>query len=175
MKRFPSEAECLNKQKCCDIELFLADGSLYPHKGTFYAIDRQVDVRTGTLRVAALFPNPADLLRPGQFVRVRVLIGTNKGALLVPQRAVTEFQGGYQVAVVDPDNKVQIRPVKAGERVGALWVINEGLKPGERVVAEGIQKVKQGMAVDPKPFSITSAHRSPRHSRPHRPVLCAGR
>ena len=156
MKRFPSDAAGLEQGKKLEITLFLADGSLYPHKGTFYAIDRQVDVRTGTLRAAALFPNPGSLLRPGQFVRVHIVAGTNKGALLVPQRAVTELQGGFQVAVVDTDNIVQVRPVKVGERVGALWVINEGLTQGERVVVEGIQKVKQGMAVSPKPFALTS-------------------
>ena len=156
MKRFPSQTVGIEQSKNLDISLFLADGSLYPHKGTFYAIDRQVDVRTGTLRAASLFPNPASLLRPGQFVRVHVVAGINKGALLVPQRAVVELQGGCHVAVVDPDNIVQIRPVKAGERVGALWVINEGLTQNERVVAEGIQKVKQGMVVSPKPFAQTS-------------------
>lgn len=156
MKRFSCGSDCLEAERKLEIELFLADGSLYPHRGTFYAIDRQVDVRTGTLRAAVLFPNPADLLRPGQFVRVHVLAGTNKGALLVPQRAVMELQGAYQVAVVDTDNIVQIRPVKVGERVGALWVISEGLTQSERVVAEGVQKVKQGMAVNPKPFALTS-------------------
>jgi membrane fusion protein, multidrug efflux system len=155
MKRFSCGSDCLEHERKLEIELFLADGSLYPHKGTFYAIDRQVDVRTGTLRAAALFPNPTDLLRPGLFVRVHVLAGTDKGALLVPQRAVMELQGGFQVAVVHTDNIVQIRPVKVGERVGALWVINEGLMQGERVVAEGIQKVKQGMVVSPKPFALT--------------------
>ena len=115
-----------------------------------------MDVRTGTLRVAALFPNPNYLLRPGQFVRVRVLVDTKKGALLVPQRAVTELQGMYQVAVVDTENKVDIRSVKPGERYGSLWEIEKGLKPGERVVAEGVQKVKQGMPVNPKPFAPSS-------------------
>jgi len=157
MKRFSCDAAtCFEQERKLEIELFLADGSLYPYKGTFYAIDRQVDVRTGTLREEALFPNPAGLLRPGQFVRVHVLAGTNKGALLVPQRAVMELQGGYQVAVLGTDNTVQIRPVKVGERVGTLWVINEGITQSELVVAEGTQKVKQGMAVSPRPFALTS-------------------
>jgi membrane fusion protein (multidrug efflux system) len=156
MRRFPSDTVGIEQGKNLDISLFLADGSLYPYKGTFYAIDRQVDVRTGTLRAASLFPNPTALMRPGQFVRVHVVAGTNKGALLVPQRAVMDLQGGYQVAVVDTDNIVQIRPVKVGERVGALWVIDAGLTQNERVVAEGTQKVKQGMAVSPKPFALTS-------------------
>lgn len=156
MRSFSSESVGLVEAKKLRIELVLGDGSQYPHIGRFYAIDRQVDVRTGTLRVAALFPNPTNLLRPGQFVRVRVLIGTKQGALLIPQRAVLELQGGYQVAVVGSNDKVEIRPIKAGERFGSLWVIDEGLKPGERVVAEGLQKVKQGIAVIPRPFAPMS-------------------
>jgi membrane fusion protein (multidrug efflux system) len=136
------------------LELILADGRLYPYKGEFALADRQVDVKTGTIRVGALFKNPGNILRPGQFARVRALINVKKNALLVPQRAVTELQGTYQVAVVGPDNKVDIRPVKAAERVDLLWVIDEGLKPGERVVVEGIQKVRQGMPVTPKPFGV---------------------
>jgi membrane fusion protein (multidrug efflux system) len=134
------------------LELILADGRVYPYQGEFALADRQVDVKTGTIRVGALFKNPGNILRPGQFARVRALITVKTGALLVPQRAVTELQGTYQVAVVGPDNKVDIRPVKAAERVDLLWVIDEGLKPGERVVVEGIQKVRQGMLVTPKPF-----------------------
>jgi len=156
MKRFSSEQEGLEQAKKLQLELILADGSLYRYKGSVSAIDRQVDVRTGTLRFAGIFPNPGNLLRPGQFVRVRVLVRTDKGALLVPQRAVSEFQGSYQVAVVGQDNRVDIRSVKPGERVGTLWVIDEGLKAGERVVAEGIQKVKQGITVAPRPFASES-------------------
>jgi membrane fusion protein (multidrug efflux system) len=167
MKRFSSESAGLEEAKKLRIELILGDGSLYPQTGRLYAIDRQVDVRTGTLRVAALFPNPTNLLRPGQFVRVRVLIGTKRGALLIPQRAVIELQGSYQIAVVGRDNKVEMRPVKPGERVGSLWVIDEGLKPGERVVAEGVQKVKQGISVKPRPFSPISSTVSGNSARPH--------
>jgi membrane fusion protein (multidrug efflux system) len=134
------------------LDLILADGSVHPHKGALAFADRQVDVRTGTIKVAALFPNPGNILRPGQFARVRARTMIKKGAILVPQRAVAELQGSYQVAVVGPDHKVDIRPVKVAERVDNLWVIDEGLKPGERVVAEGIQKVKQGMDVIPKPY-----------------------
>jgi membrane fusion protein, multidrug efflux system len=152
MRRFSSEAVGLQAAKKLHIDLILGDGSIYPHSGKFYAIDRQVDVRTGTFRVAAIFPNPTNLLRPGQFVRVRVLIGTRKGALLVPQRSVLELQGSYQVAVVGSDNKVEMRSVQPGERVGQLWEIATGLKPGERVIAEGLQKVKQGALVQPRPF-----------------------
>jgi len=161
MRRFSSEADGLAEARKLEIELFLADGSLYPFKGTFYAIGRQVAVRTGTIRVEALFPNPRNLLRPGQFARVHVHIGTRKGALLVPQRAVIELQGGYQVAVVGADNRADIRTVKTGDRVGSLWVIEEGLKPGEQVVAEGVQKVKQGELVSPMPFALKTSGEPP--------------
>jgi len=134
------------------LDLVLGGEKIYPHKGQFYLVDRQVDTKTGTIRVAALFPNPNNLLRPGQFARVRAVTKTKEGAILVPQRAVTEMQGSHQVAVVSPENKVDIRPVKVGQRSGNLWMIDQGLKPGERVVVEGLQKVKAGMTVDPKPF-----------------------
>ncbi|HEY5932451.1 MAG TPA: efflux transporter periplasmic adaptor subunit, partial [Nitrospira sp.] len=110
------------------------------------------DVKTGTIRIAAMFPNPGNLLRPGLFARVRAVTSTKRGALLVPQRAITELQGRYQLAVVGPENKVEIRPVKVAERVDKLWVIEEGVQPGERVVVEGLQKVKAGITVNPKPF-----------------------
>ena len=157
MKRFPSEAAGMEQARKLDIEMILGDGSPYPYKGKFYAFDRQVDVRTGTLRVAATFPNHRSLLRPGQFVRVRVVTGIRKGALLIPQRAVMELQGSFQVAVADPDNRVDLRQVKPGERIGSLWLIESGLKPGERVLAEGGGKVKQGMVVTPKPFAFPAA------------------
>jgi membrane fusion protein (multidrug efflux system) len=133
------------------LQLILGDGSVYPHKGNYLLADRQVDVKTGTIRIAAVFPNPGNLLRPGLFARVRAVTKTKTGALLVPQRAVTELQGQYQIAVVDADNKVEVRPVKVGERIGGQWVIDQGLKPGEQVVVEGFQKVKAGMTVNPKP------------------------
>jgi membrane fusion protein (multidrug efflux system) len=137
------------------LELILGGETVYPHKGQFFLVDRQVDVKTGTIRVAAVFPNPNNVLRPGQFARVRAVTKTREKALLVPQRAVTEMQGSYQVAVVTPENKVDIRPVKVGERSGNLWIIDKGLNPGERVVVEGLQKVKAGMTVEPKPFQET--------------------
>ena len=152
----PDVAKRAAQEKKLALELILADGRLYPHKGTFSFADRQVDVKTGTLRLEGLFPNPGNILRPGQFARVKAITTTKKDALLVPQRAVTELQGSYQVAVVGNDNKVSIRPVKVGERVGTQWIIDEGLKPGENVVAEGIQQVKAGMTVNPKPFTATS-------------------
>ena len=134
------------------LELILGGEKVYPHKGQFHLVDRQVDTKTGTIRVAALFPNPNNLLRPGQFARVRAVTKTKEKAILIPQRAVTEMQGSYQVAVVTPENKVDIRPIKVGQRSGGLWIIDQGLRPGERVVVEGLQKVKAGMTVDPKPF-----------------------
>jgi len=152
VKENPDAAKRAAQEAQLGLELLLADGTLYPHKGRFSLADREVDVKTGTLRLQGLFPNPGNILRPGQFARVRAITTTRKGALLVPQRAVTELQGSYQVAAVGNDNKVSIRPVKVGERVGTDWIIEEGLKPGEKVVAEGIQRVKAGMTVDPKPF-----------------------
>ena len=139
-----------------NLELILGDGSVYPHKGTFSYADRQVDVKTGTIRVAALFPNPGNILRPGQFARIRALRQVKLGALLVPQRAVTEMQGKFLVAVVDAGNKVAIRPVKPAERIDNLWVIDSGLNPGERIVMEGVQKVREGMEVRPKQVETES-------------------
>jgi membrane fusion protein (multidrug efflux system) len=135
------------------LEMILADGSTHPHRGTFAFADRQVDVRTGTIKVAALFPNPGNVLRPGQFTRVRAQTTIRRGSLLVPQRAVTQLQGGYHLAVVGPDNKVVIRPVKVSGQVGGFSTIEEGLKPGEQVIAEGLQKVKDGTIVTVRPFA----------------------
>jgi len=140
------------QQGAVSLELILSDGNTYPHKGEVAFADREVDVRTGTIRVATIFPNPQSLLRPGMFSRVRAGLGVKKAALVIPQQAVTEIQGKYLVAVVGPENKVSIKPVKVGERFGQLWVIEEGLAPGEKVVAEGTQKVREGMVVSPKPF-----------------------
>ena len=109
-------------------------------KASSYVADREVNAQTGAIRLAGLFPNPGNILRPGQYGRVRAVTEIKRNALLVPQRAVTELQGRYQVAVVDGDNKVSIRPVKVGERSGSMWIIEDGLKPGERVVAEGTQR-----------------------------------
>ncbi len=134
------------------LELVLSDTSTYHYKGEFAFADRQVDVRTGTIRVATTFPNPQNLLRPGMFSRIRAEMGIKKAALVIPQRAMTEVQGKYLVAVVGAENKVAIKQVKVGERFGQLWVIEEGLQAGEKVVAEGTQKVREGMVVSPKPF-----------------------
>jgi len=150
-----TEEGAAKKQKVA-LELILSDGSTYPYKGEIAFADRQVDVKTGTIMVATTFPNPGNLLRPGQFARIRAVTTIRNGALLVPQRAVTEIQSKYMVAVVGPDNKADIRQVKVGERVNSQWVISEGLKPGDRVVAEGIQKVKKDMPVTPKPVTTGS-------------------
>jgi membrane fusion protein (multidrug efflux system) len=151
-RRYSTPATLDAERKGLRLELILADGTIYPHNGDFYFADRQVDVRTGAIRVAGLFANPGNTLRPGQYGRVRTALRVQPGALLVPQRAVNELQGSYQIAVVDADNKVNIRFVKVGDRIGSEWLISEGLKPGERVVAEGIQKVRPGMQVNPKPY-----------------------
>lgn len=135
------------------LELVMADGSIYPRKGWVLLADRQVDVKTGTIRVAGAFENPGGILRPGMFGRVRAITGMDKGALLVPQRSVVETQGSYSVVVVDGDNKASIRPVKTGERVGEMWVITKGVKAGEQVIAEGVQKAKEGGLVRTKEFS----------------------
>src|SRR3989454_1129150 len=143
-----------------ELELILADGTSYPNKGSFFFADRQVDPKTGAIRLAGVFPNPGNVLRPGQYGRVRAVTSTKEEALLVPQRAVTELQGSYQVAVVGPDNKIEIRTVKVGDRSGTMWVIEDGLKPGETVVAEGTQKVRPGVVVNPKPFAGSTAGRN---------------
>jgi RND family efflux transporter MFP subunit len=133
------------------LQLTLSNGSLYPHQGRIVFTDREVDPQTGTIRIIGAFENPGNLLRPGQFGRIRAMTGYLKGALLVPQRAVSELQGRHQVAVVGPDNKVGIREVQTGERSGDMWIITSGLKPGERVITEGTSKVTEGAAINPKP------------------------
>ncbi len=135
------------------IELILADGSTFPHKARLFSVDRQVKASTGTILVTALLPNPGSLLRPGFFARARVVAKVLKDAVVVPQRAVSEVQGSYQIAIVGPDGKAEIRPVQVGPRTGTDWVITSGLKPGEKVIVEGIQKVKAGMPVAAKPWT----------------------
>jgi len=152
VRRNPTAAAREAREKELELELILADGTTYPRKGKFFAADRQVDVKTGAIRLAGLFPNPGNILRPGQYGRIRTVTNVRAGALAVPQRAVTELQGSYQVAVVGSDKKVSIRPVKIGERFGTMWIIDEGLKPGERIVVEGVQKVREGSLVNPKPI-----------------------
>ena len=138
------------------LELILADGTVYPSKGHVLYTDRQVDITTGTIRVVSAFPNPKNFLRPGEFGRVRASTYTRTGALLVPQRAVIELQGSFQLAVVGGDNKVSVRIVKVGERVGTEWIIDSGVKQGEMVVVEGVQKVRDGSSVNPKPLTAAA-------------------
>jgi RND family efflux transporter MFP subunit len=135
------------------LELVLSDGSAYPRKGWVVLADRQVDVKTGTIRMAGAFENPGGILRPGMFGRVRAVTGVSKAALLVPQRSVVEAQGSYSVVVVDANNQASIRPVKTGVRVGQMWVITDGVKAGEQVIAEGMQKAREGAIVRPKQFN----------------------
>jgi membrane fusion protein (multidrug efflux system) len=139
----------VQKQKT-PIQLILADGSVHPHEGRLDAVERNVDTTTGTIALQIKFPNPERLVRPGQFGRVRFVIDQKKNALLVPQRAVQELQNLYSLAVVGPDNKVSFRNVTVGPREDSLWVIEEGLKPGERVIVEGLQRVREGLVVAPK-------------------------
>jgi RND family efflux transporter MFP subunit len=138
-RRFPTESSRLEADKNLHLQLILADGTTYSHEGTFYFGDRQVNESTGAIRLAGLFPNPNNILRPGGYGKIRVVVRLQQGALLVPQRAVTELQGSYQVAVVGSDDKVSIRTVTVGDRSGTQWIISEGLAPGERVVADGVQ------------------------------------
>jgi RND family efflux transporter MFP subunit len=156
-RRYPTQESVETERRQAPMELILADGSVYPHSGRIYFADRSVDVRTGAIRIATVFPNPGNLLRPGQYARVRASLRTATGAILVPQRAVSELQGTYQIATVDASNKVNIHAVKLGDTVGNQQIVTDGLKPGDRVIVEGLQKVRQGMVVDPKPAAIQLA------------------
>ena len=140
-----------------ELGLVLSDGTVFPHKGHVLLTGRNIDVRTGTIAAIGLFPNPGNVLRPGQYAKVRAVVKVRKGAILVPQRAVNEMQGAYQVAVIGPDDKAQVRTVKAAERIGSLWVIEEGLRPGERVVVEGFSRVKTGTLVSPVDATAAAA------------------
>ena len=161
VKENPDATQRAAREKELELEMVLANGSVYPHKGSFSFADRKVDVKTGTLRLEGVFPNPGNILRPGQFARIRAVTATRKNALLVPQRAVTELQGSYQVAVVGSDSKVEVRPITVAERMGMDWVVEKGLKAGERVVAEGLQRVRPGMAVRTKPYAPPAANPAP--------------
>jgi membrane fusion protein (multidrug efflux system) len=136
------------------VELILSDGSIYSQKGKIDIVGRQVEVSTGTLRIRAVFPNPGDILRPGQYSRVRAATTIQNNALLLPQRAVEELQGQYQVALVGPDGKIVFRTVKVGERVGSYWVIEQGINRSDRVVIEGLQDIKTGQSVETKPAAL---------------------
>src|SRR5438552_6577911 len=153
VSRHPDPTERNAYIKSLDFELFLGNGEMYPQKGKFYALDRNLDTKTGSIRYYVTFPNSGNILRPGQFGKVRFVADMKKGAMVLPQEAVTELQGSYQVAVVDENNKVSIRPVKMGERIGAMWEITEGLKPGDKVVVQGLQKAREGSTVTAKDWT----------------------
>jgi membrane fusion protein (multidrug efflux system) len=146
-----SSAGFLRENSTLPLQMTLSNDAVYPHQGRIEFVDRQVNSQTGTIRIVGSFPNPGNVLRPGQFGRVRAMTSLNRSALLVPQRAVTELQGRYQAAIVDPDNHVRIAGVEVGDRVGPMWIVRSGLKAGERVVSEGTSKVQGGMTVNPKP------------------------
>ena len=155
--RYPDTAQREALLKSIDFDLILGDGKVYPRKGKFYALDRNLDPKTGSIHYYVTFPNPDATLRPGRSGKVRFVPDSVQNALVVPQEAVTELQGNFQVAVVDQDNKVNIRPVKTGERIGTMWQISDGLKPGDKVVVEGVQKARQGAAVTVKEWTPPAA------------------
>jgi membrane fusion protein (multidrug efflux system) len=170
ISRHPDPDERQRYVNSLEFDLILGNGSLYPQKGKFYALDRNLDPRTGAIRYEVTFPNAGNNLRPGQFGKVRFVADMKKGALVVPQEAVNELQGSFQVAVVDQSNKVSIRPVKMGERIGALWEVTEGLKPGDKVIVEGLQKARDGSTVTVKewtpPAQQAASDSSPAQTNP---------
>ena len=151
----PGSVDFMTHASRIPLQLSLADGSTYPHPGKIIFADRQVNVQTGTIQIVGEFPNSRNLLRPGQYARIQAPTGNIDGALLVPQAAVNQGQGTYQVTVVGADNRAQLRTVAVGPRVGTLWVITSGLQPGERVVAVGADKAKEGEVVNPTPYKET--------------------
>lgn len=151
--RYPDMEKRQALLKRIDFDLILGSGNVYPRKGKFYALDRNLDPKTGSIRYYVTFPNPDATLRPGQFGKVRFVPDTVRNALVVPQEAVTELQGNFQVAVVDQNNKVSIRPIKTGERIGAMWQVTEGLKAGDKVVVQGVQKAREGSTVTVKEWT----------------------
>src|SRR5437867_2881138 len=153
ISRHPDPDERQRYIDTLEFDLILGDGKVYPQKGKFYALDRNLDPKTGSIRYEVTFPNTGNNLRPGQFGKVRFVADMKKGAMVVPQEAVNELQGSYQVAVVDQNNKVSIRPVKMGERIGALWEVTEGVKPGDKVVVQGLQKAREGSSVAVKEWT----------------------
>ena len=151
--RHPDSTERAEYVKTLQFDLILGNGSVYAQKGKFYALDRSLDPKTGSIRYEVTFPNPGNILRPGQFGKVRFVADLKKGAMVIPQEAVNELQGSYQVAVVDQNNNVSIRPVQMGERIGAMWEVTEGLKPGDRVIVQGLQKAREGSTVIAKDWT----------------------
>ena len=156
VSRHPDPKERDAYVKSLQFELILGNGEVYPQKGKFYALDRSLDPRTGSIHYEVTFPNPGNILRPGQFGKVRFVADMKKGAMVIPQEAVSDLQGSSQVAVVGNDNKVSIRPVQMGERIGAMWEVTEGLKPGDKVIVQGIQKAREGALVTVKEWTPPS-------------------
>ena len=153
VSRHPDATERNAYIKTLNFDLILGNGEMYPHKGKFYALDRSLDPKTGSIRYYVTFPNPGNILRPGQFGKVRFVADMKKDAMVIPQEAVNELQGNFQVALVDQNNKVSIRPVKMGERIGAMWEVTDGLKPGDKVVVQGLQKAREGSIVAAKDWT----------------------
>ena len=156
VSRHPDPKERDAYVKSLQFELILGNGEVYPQKGKFYALDRSLDPRTGSIHYEVTFPNPGNILRPGQFGKVRFVADMKKGAMVIPQEAVSDLQGSSQVAVVGNDNKVSIRPVQMGERIGAMWEVTQGLKPGDKVIVQGIQKAREGALVTVKEWTPPS-------------------
>jgi len=155
------DALAKNATASIELQLILSDGSIYPEKGKVHFADRQMNPSTGTLQIVGLFPNPKFTLRPGQYGRIRAQTEVKRNALTLPQRAVTELQGTYQVALVGEENRVHVESVKVGEQIGSIWIIENGLRPGDRVVVEGLQKAKNGKVVNPTPFRETARDLQP--------------
>ena len=153
--RFQRNKPSQSKQQ--NLELILGDGTVYPHRGSVRFVNREVDSRTGTIQVRGEFPNPGNVLRPGQYARIRAVTELRKAAFLIPQQSVSELQGVYQVGVVGSDNKVTIKTVKLGPQFGDMWVVESGLQAGENVIVDGLQRVKTGATVAPTPFKDTQA------------------
>jgi membrane fusion protein (multidrug efflux system) len=154
--RFQRNKPSQSKQQ--NLELILGDGTIYPHRGSVRFVNREVDSRTGTIQVRGEFPNPGNVLRPGQYARIRAVTELRKAAFLIPQQSVSELQGVYQVGVVGSDNKVTIKTVKLGPQFGDMWVVESGLQLGENVIVDGLQRVKTGVTVAPTPFKDTQAN-----------------
>jgi membrane fusion protein (multidrug efflux system) len=167
ISRHPDPNERQQYVNSLQFELILGNGNVYPHKGKFYALDRNLDPKTGAIRYEVTFPNPGNILRPGQFGKVRFVADMKKGALVVPQEAVSELQGSFQVAVVDQNNKVTLRQIKVGERIGGMWEVTDGLKAGDRVVVQGTQKVREGATVMPREWASPSPSPLPQSSQKH--------
>jgi RND family efflux transporter MFP subunit len=153
ISRHPDATERTAYIKSLDFQLILGNGEVYPHKGTFYALDRNLDTKTGSIRYYVTVPNPGNILRPGQFGKVRFVADMKKGAMVIPQEAVNELQGNYQVAIVDQNSKASLRPVKMGEKIDSQWEVTDGLKPGDKVIVQGWQKVREGSTVTPKEWT----------------------